>query len=231
MICPNCKKEITNDSKFCEYCGLRIEENFEKFILSESVGTNDEKLPLFNLSDTITSADESKNCTENKKEKSLDKRISKWKEKLIDLTKRNRLLNFKSTKSSTLRIIDEQPPEVFRALVTNMSTMEFLPIISDILFVNVAYWKYSKTNNKPQNNKVKEIYVILTFSGGIFPVNITCVVCSNIPAVRTKIKIKNNISKKLRMNVFLPITPLNLKILFCIDKSSFSNSIFFLADW
>lgn len=136
MICPNCKKEITNDSKFCEYCGLRIEENSEKLILSESIEANDENLSLFNALDITPTPDELIICAKNKiviqedkKEKSLDKRILKWKEKLIDLTKRNRLLNFKSTKSSTLRIIDEQPPEVFRALVTNMSTMEFLPIV------------------------------------------------------------------------------------------------------
>ena len=24
MLCPNCKKEIENDSKFCEHCGTRI---------------------------------------------------------------------------------------------------------------------------------------------------------------------------------------------------------------
>ncbi len=34
-------------------------------------------------------------------EKTIDKRIYKWKEKLIDLSKRNRLLNFKFSKSLT----------------------------------------------------------------------------------------------------------------------------------
>ena len=61
-------------------------------------------------------------------EKSIEKRIHKWKEKLIDLSKRNRLLNFKYSKFSTLKIIDEQPPEIFRTLVQNLQTMEFLPI-------------------------------------------------------------------------------------------------------
>ena len=26
MLCPNCKKEIENDSTFCEYCGARINQ-------------------------------------------------------------------------------------------------------------------------------------------------------------------------------------------------------------
>ena len=60
--------------------------------------------------------------------KTIEKRIYKWKEKLIDLSKRNRLLNFKFSKSLTLRIIDEQPPEVYKALVRELHSLEFLPI-------------------------------------------------------------------------------------------------------
>lgn len=61
-------------------------------------------------------------------EKIIEKRIYKWKEKLIDLSKRNRLLNFKFSKSLTLRIIDEQPPEIYKALVQELHLLEFLPI-------------------------------------------------------------------------------------------------------
>ena len=68
------------------------------------------------------------NLEENTNEKTIDKRIYKWKEKLIDLSKRNRLLNFKFSKSLTLRIIDEQPPEVYKALVQELHSLEFLPI-------------------------------------------------------------------------------------------------------
>ena len=64
----------------------------------------------------------------NEKDIKIDKRIYKWKEKLIDLSKRNRLLNFKFSKSLTLRIIDEQPPEVYKALVQELHSLEFLPI-------------------------------------------------------------------------------------------------------
>ena len=106
MKCESCQKEISEDSKFCEYCGTKV-------ISSQKTKTDNEK--------TKTEED-------LRIEKSLDKRIYKWKEKLIDLSKRNRLLSFKTSKFSTLRIIDEQPPEVYRALVQNMQTMEFLPV-------------------------------------------------------------------------------------------------------
>ncbi len=106
MKCASCQKEISDDSRFCEYCGEKV--NTPKIEQSET----------------------SKPKTEEdlKIERSLDKRIYKWKEKLIDLSKRNRLLSFKTSKLSTLRIIDEQPPEIYRALVQNMQTMEFLPV-------------------------------------------------------------------------------------------------------
>lgn len=58
----------------------------------------------------------------------IDKRIDIWKEKLIDLSKRNRLLNFKQTKASTLKIIDEIPPEIFKILYCKNKEMQFLPI-------------------------------------------------------------------------------------------------------
>ncbi len=55
-----------------------------------------------------------------------EERLYRWKDKLIDLSMRNRLLNFKPTKVTTLRIIDELPPEVFRIMVTEIKVMEFL---------------------------------------------------------------------------------------------------------
>ncbi len=42
--------------------------------------------------------------------------IAQWKTKLIDVSKRNRALNFKPTPVTTVRIIDEYPPQVFKQL-------------------------------------------------------------------------------------------------------------------
>ncbi|GLC25155.1 DUF3320 domain-containing protein [Roseisolibacter agri] len=48
-----------------------------------------------------------------------------WKRKLLDLTKRNRALNFRPTKVSTVAVVDEHPAEVFRQLVVREATMRF----------------------------------------------------------------------------------------------------------
>jgi len=58
----------------------------------------------------------------------VEARIKRWKNKLIDLSKRNRLLNFKPTKVTTICITDQIPAEVYRVLVINEGQMSFLPI-------------------------------------------------------------------------------------------------------
>lgn len=121
MKCIFCQREISEDSKFCEYCGTKVEAELP--IKSEnSPEINEVTENLIEKVETVKTEEDLKI------EKSIDKRIYKWKEKLIDLTKRNRLLSFKTSKYSTLRIIDEQPPEVYRSLVQNMQIMEFLPV-------------------------------------------------------------------------------------------------------
>ena len=49
--------------------------------------------------------------------------IENWKRRLLDLTKRNRALNFRMNKVSTIAIVDEQPAEVFRQLYLQERTM------------------------------------------------------------------------------------------------------------
>src|SRR5687768_10597057 len=51
--------------------------------------------------------------------------LENWKRKLLDLTKRNRALNFKVNKVSTITIVDEQPAEVFRQLYLHGHLMRF----------------------------------------------------------------------------------------------------------
>ncbi|MDP9349800.1 MAG: DUF4011 domain-containing protein, partial [Gemmatimonadota bacterium] len=52
--------------------------------------------------------------------------ITAWKRKLLDLTKRNRALSFRTNKVSTVTIVDEQPAEVFRQLYLREKPMKFL---------------------------------------------------------------------------------------------------------
>jgi very-short-patch-repair endonuclease len=53
--------------------------------------------------------------------------IDAWKRKLLDLSKRNRALNFRATKVSTVAIIDEHPAEIFRILYLAEREMRFRP--------------------------------------------------------------------------------------------------------
>ncbi len=58
----------------------------------------------------------------------INSKILKWKEKLIDLSKHNRLLNFKGAKNASVKIIDEIPAEIFNILVIKSKQMKFLHI-------------------------------------------------------------------------------------------------------
>src|SRR5688572_17264740 len=51
--------------------------------------------------------------------------LDNWKRKLLDLSKRNRALNFRMTRASTVAIVDEQPAEVFRRLYLMEKRMKF----------------------------------------------------------------------------------------------------------
>src|SRR5688500_2349054 len=52
-------------------------------------------------------------------------RLIHWKRRLLDLSKRNRLLNFKVTPVSTIAIVEEEPAEIFRRLWIKDGTMRF----------------------------------------------------------------------------------------------------------
>lgn len=73
---------------------------------------------------------------EQKDKEILDKKIEDWKNKLIDLSRRNRLLNFKPTKVTTIKIIDELPSEIFKSLVIDNKSFHFLTKREDDLLEN-----------------------------------------------------------------------------------------------
>jgi very-short-patch-repair endonuclease len=55
----------------------------------------------------------------------LDKRIDKWKNRLLDLGKRNRLINYKETKRSNIKIISPDLEELYTKIVINEQALEF----------------------------------------------------------------------------------------------------------
>ena len=58
-------------------------------------------------------------------EKLINIKLEKWKNRLLDLGKRNRLLNFKETKRSTLQIKEPGIFELWRILVDEEKEIEF----------------------------------------------------------------------------------------------------------
>lgn len=52
-------------------------------------------------------------------------RLDHWQRQLIDLSRRNRLLNYKPTRVTTIRMVDEMPTEVFRLLFAERRAMTF----------------------------------------------------------------------------------------------------------
>ena len=55
--------------------------------------------------------------------------INCWKNKLLDLSKRNRALHFRPNEVSTVTIVDEQPAEIFRLLCLKNRALKFLPSV------------------------------------------------------------------------------------------------------
>jgi very-short-patch-repair endonuclease/DNA polymerase III delta prime subunit len=57
----------------------------------------------------------------------IDKQLQDARQKLLDLTMFNRLLNFRPTKTNSIRVIDEIPREIYNVLVLQEKTMKFIP--------------------------------------------------------------------------------------------------------
>ncbi|MCT4605250.1 MAG: DUF4011 domain-containing protein [Marinisporobacter sp.] len=61
----------------------------------------------------------------------INKKIEIWKKRLLDLGKRNRLLNYKETKRSNLKIIEPELEEVFDQLVIQEKSLCFPHLINE----------------------------------------------------------------------------------------------------
>ncbi|MDQ3753221.1 MAG: DUF4011 domain-containing protein, partial [Acidobacteriota bacterium] len=53
--------------------------------------------------------------------------VDNWKRKLLDLSGRNRAINFKVNKVSTIAVVDEEPAEIFRLLQQQRKALKFKP--------------------------------------------------------------------------------------------------------
>ena len=57
----------------------------------------------------------------------VQEQLESLRQKLLDLTMRNRLLNYRESKARTIRVIDELPQEVYDILVLREKAMQFKP--------------------------------------------------------------------------------------------------------
>ena len=81
----------------------------------------------------------------------LSTRLGRWKQKLIDQTLHNPLLNFKPSKLTTISVVDEKAAEVFRALQIQGKSMTFRPAAEGRSGVRRPSVEFSLHDQKPSN--------------------------------------------------------------------------------
>ena len=84
----------------------------------------------------------------------LDKKLSHWKQQLLDLSKRNRMINFKESRLSTLKITKPECLELYERIVDKEEELSFKRIIDE-----------------HSNSKVSSIVSLLSFLNE--PINVT----------------------------------------------------------
>ena len=63
--------------------------------------------------------------------KAIDLRIEKWKKRLLDIGKRNRLINYRETKRSNIKITAPDIEDLYKKLVINEEALEFPFLVDD----------------------------------------------------------------------------------------------------
>ncbi len=95
----------------------------------------------------------------------VEDKVNQWKNKLLDLGKRNKLLNFKETKRGTLRFVTPSIAEIYDYLVVKGKTIEFPLVNEDNEESVVEVFKPKKnrfvvtTNQTPQEQQKSLRYI------------------------------------------------------------------------
>ena len=98
----------------------------------------------------------------------IDKAIERHKTKLLDISRRNQLLNFRYFKRSTIKVVDEIPSEIFKDMVVNNKRFDFLHIIEDeedheldISLDSVEHHSYDESNLPDKHTDTTKLIKIL----------------------------------------------------------------------
>jgi len=114
--------ESTSARRFCLLCGAELPAG-ASFCVScgANQGISHGALTLTNshVTETVQAGESDQHRAK------LFAQIQEWMRKLVDLSRRNRLLFFKSTRSSTLQIIEPLPAEVFNRLILEQKSWKF----------------------------------------------------------------------------------------------------------
>lgn len=94
---------------------------------------------------------------------SPSKKLAYWKSRLIDLSKRNRLVNFKETKSSTINLTHPTLEEIFARLVTQEKTLTFVEPAEDVVTSESSNREEAESNTEPPRQlKAHEVFGSIT---------------------------------------------------------------------
>ncbi|CAM3806485.1 DUF4011 domain-containing protein [Marinicrinis lubricantis] len=87
----------------------------------------------------------------------IDVRIDKWKKRLLDLGKKNRLINYRETKRSNIKIVAPDLTELFRLLVVNETALKFpIPFEDFDDDEDEVSETYTSTGDLQTNQTIKE---------------------------------------------------------------------------
>lgn len=96
-------------------------------------------------SGATSSTDSPADAARKRQQHLLEGAFAAWRSRLLDLTARNRALNYRPTKVSTLTVVNEKPAEVYRLLVGEEKPFTFSPVLPS-----------SRDSEKPETSAAAE---------------------------------------------------------------------------
>ena len=88
----------------------------------------------------------------------LERKIEHWKQELLDTGKRNKMINFRETRRSTLQILEPEMTELFNRLAFSEKPLTFQkPVNKDTDFRTYAVIALMETLNYPLDVLVGDI--------------------------------------------------------------------------
>ncbi len=111
--CSMCRQRRVRSGTVCHQCLAMMKDKQERQI-SRTSDLNEQEDIVTTSADT---RDESADFDVPGLAEAVEVKFRQWKERLIDLSLRNRLVNFKETRSSTLRIVEPGITSIFDRLV------------------------------------------------------------------------------------------------------------------